>query len=207
MLAAFHEGLQAGQFSSDLFSGGDKNIDLVVPTGDGCFVILKEGLEGQVLQSIFAIHAGFYCYQKKLQKRFQMDGEVLGLRFACHVGELSFITDAAGNRNAFGTGMNETARILDLGRAATKKASGGEDPTGIAYFTDDIDPQSAIVAEFFSQLGGKNPPVLSDLGVSQDKHGFEYPIRSFGPLPNHIGFSFGTPLPRLKNPNPIFLTC
>ena len=205
MLAAFHEGLQAGRFSSDLFSGGEKNIDLIVPRGDGCFVILREGIEEQVLQSIFSIHAGFYCYQKRMQRDFRTDGEVVGLRFACHVGELSFITDVAGNRNAFGTGMNETARILDLGRTATKEAAAGEDPTGIVYFADNLDAQASLIAEFFATLRGDNPPSLRDLGVRRDKHQFEYPIRSFGPLPNHIGFTFGTPLPKSKNPNPIFL--
>jgi len=205
MLAAFHEGLKSGTFSSDLFSDGDKNIDLIVPTGDGCFVILKEGLDEQILQFICSIHAGFYCHQKRILKLAGKDGEVVGLRFAGHVGEVSFITDSAGNRNAYGTGLNEAARILDLGRKLSMASSKGTDSTGIVYFCDSVDAQAVFLNDYLSKLDNVNPPLLTDLGVGNDKHDFEYHLRSFGPLLNQVGFTFGKPLPQLRNPSPIFL--
>lgn len=206
ILTTFYEGLQLAQFSNDLFSR-DPSIDQIIPTGDGCFVVFNPDVTNRILQSVFSIQASFYCHQRRLLKRFGKSNiqEVLGIRLACHVGEVDFIIDAAGNRNAFGTGLNETARILQYGRPALKEKLGGEDPTGVAFFDKELDSQAKPIIEFFDHLK-KEQVKLVDLGTVKAKHDLQLELRCFTHLPNHVGFPFNSPLPQDKGPHPAFLT-
>lgn len=206
ILTTFYEGLQLAQFSNDLFSR-DPSIDQIIPTGDGCFIVFKPEVTSRILQSVFSIQSSIFCHQRRLLKKSGKSDikEVLGIRLACHVGEVDFIIDAAGNRNAYGTGLNETARILQHGRPALKEKLGGADPTGVAFFDKEMDSQAKPLIEFFDSL--KNGEVkLIDLGTVKAKHDLELELRCFTNLPNHVGFPFNSPMPQKKGPHPAFLT-
>lgn len=206
ILTTFYEGLQLAQFSNDLFSR-DPSIDQIIPTGDGCFIVFKSEVTGRILQSVFSIQSSIYTHQRRLLKKSGKSdiAEVLGIRLACHVGEVDFIIDAAGNRNAYGTGLNETARILQYGRPALKEKLGGADPTGVAFFDKEMDSQAKPLIQFFDSL--KNGEVkLIDLGTVKAKHDLELELRCFTNLPNHVGFPFNSPMSQDKGPHPAFLT-
>ncbi|HEY1661704.1 MAG TPA: hypothetical protein VGI03_04735 [Verrucomicrobiae bacterium] len=192
ILTMFYESLQLAKFSQDVFSR-EPNIDQIVPTGDGCFIVFKPNVTSRVLQSVFSIQSSFYCHQKKLLRKNGKESitKVLGIRLACHVGDVDFIVDAAGNRNAYGTGMNETARILQYGRPTLKEKLNGEDPTGTAFFSSELDLQAQPLIRRFEQLQSKNIEVkLVDLGKVNAKHDLELELRCFVNLPNHVSFTF-----------------
>jgi hypothetical protein len=206
ILTTIHEGLQLAQRSSDLFSR-ESSIDQIIPTGDGCFIVFKADVVEHVFQSVFSIHSSFYCHQKRLLAKNGKSEvkDVLGIRLACHVGEVDFIIDAAGNRNGFGVGLNETARILQYGRPALKEKLGGVDPTGVAFFDKNLDSQAAAFIEFFRALHDKGGEFV-DLGKVTAKHDLELELRCLTKLPNHIAFPFNSGLPQDKGPHPVFLT-
>lgn len=191
ILTIFYEGLQLAKFSTDLYSRGP-SIDQIVPTGDGCFIIFKPDVTDRLLQSVFSIQSSFYCHQKGLLKqRGKAHLDVLGIRLACHVGDVDFIIDAAGNRNAYGTGLNETARILQHGRPALEKKLGAEIATGVAFFSKELDAQARPIIDFFDCLPSHAGQVkFVDLGRVAAKHGTELQLRCFTNIPNHVGFPF-----------------
>jgi hypothetical protein len=133
ILTILYEGLQLAKFSSELCSRGP-SIDQIVPTGDGCFIIFKPASSDRLLQSVFSIQSSFYCHQKGLLRmRGKQHLNVLGIRLACHVGDVDFIIDSAGSRNAYGTGLNEAARILQYGPPALEKNSAAKQPPGSLF--------------------------------------------------------------------------
>ncbi len=194
ILTILYEGLQLAKFSSDLFAHGP-SIDQIVPTGDGCFIIFKPAASDRLLQSIFSIQSSFYCHQKGLLKmRGKQHLDVLGIRLACHVGDVDFIIDSAGCRNAYGTGLNEAARILQYGPPALEKKLGGELTTGVAFFSKALDAQARPIIDFFDRLPSRAGQVkFVDLGRVRGKHDLELELRCFTNIPNHFGFRFDPP--------------
>ncbi|MEI8291962.1 MAG: hypothetical protein WCH99_21030 [Verrucomicrobiota bacterium] len=205
ILTMFYESLQLAKFSNDLFSR-EPSIDQIVPTGDGCFIVFKPEVTNRIMHAIFSIHASFYCHQRRLLKNSgKADVEDLfGIRLACHVGDVDFIVDAAGNRNAYGTGLNETARILQYGREALKKLE-VKDPTSVAFYEKDLDSQAASLLNFFKGLTG-NETTLVNLGTITAKHGLELELRCFTNLSKHVAFPFNSPMGTDTIPAPTFLT-
>jgi hypothetical protein len=177
-----------------------------VPTGDGCFIVFKPEVTDRVMQALFSIHASFYCHQRRLLKHFGKVNieEVLGIRLACHVGDVDFIVDAAGNRNAYGEGLNVTARLLQFGREALKKQLGGQDPTSVAFYGEELDSQAGPLIDVLKGLS-KVDAKLVDLGRVTVKHGLELQMRCLMNLPKHLGFPFDSPIAWDKGPQPAFL--
>lgn len=124
ILTMLYESLQLAQLSNDLFSR-EPSIDQIVPTGDGCFIVFKPEVNDRVFKSVFSIHASFCTQQKRLLKSVgnQTETQVVGIRLACHLGEVDFIIDAAGNRNAYGTGLNEAMRTLQVRAGRPQEAA------------------------------------------------------------------------------------
>lgn len=195
ILTMFYESLQLAELSSDLFSG-EPSIDQIIPTGDGCFIVFKPEVNDRVFKSVFSIHASFCAYQKRLLKRFGAgtEAEVLGIRLACHLGDVDFIVDAAGNRNAYGTGLNETARILHYGRATLKKRLGGQDPVCVAFYGPDLHSQASALAGYFQRLPGVKVKMI-DLETVTTKHNLPIVLRCITDLPTHILVPFHAPIP------------
>jgi hypothetical protein len=193
ILTILYEGLQLAKFSSELFSRGP-SIDQIIPTGDGCFIIFKPASSDRLLQSVFSIQSSFYCHQKGLLRmRGKQHLNVLGIRLACHVGDVDFIIDSAGSRNAYGTGLNEAARILQYGPPALEKQLGGEAPTGVAFFSKALDSQARPIIDFFDRRPSRAGQVkFIDLGRVRGKHDLELELRCFTNIPNHFGFPFDT---------------
>jgi hypothetical protein len=200
ILAMFYESLQLAESSNDLFSG-EPSIDQIVPTGDGCFIVFKEEVTDRVFKSIFSIHASFCAYQKRLLNKSKTapSADVIGIRLACHVGDVDFIVDSAGNRNAYGTGLNETARILQYGRAALQRLLGGNDPVSVAFYQSDLQYQADAVARYFRELPDVQTKSL-DLGTVTTKHDHSLDLKCLKDLPRHILFPFNSPIPEERGP-------
>ena len=146
---------------------------------------------------MFSIQSSIYSRQKRLLKQCGKEQikDVLGIRLACHVGDVDFIIDAAGNRNAYGTGLNETARILQYGRPALEKMLAGEAPTGVAFFSKELDSQAKPLMDYFNRLQLEGARVkLVDLGKVMAKHDSELELRCFTNLPNHVCIPFNSPM-------------
>lgn len=108
---------------------------------------------------------------------------------------------------SYGTGLNETARILQYGRPALKEKLGGEDPTGVAFFDKELDSQAAPIAKFFKRLANEQIKLgLVDLGRVKAKHELQLELRCFTHLPNHVAFPFESPMAQGGTPHPAFLT-
>ena len=195
ILTMFYESLQLAELSNDLFSR-EPSIDQIVPTGDGCFIVFKPEVNDGVFKSVFSIHASFCAYQKRLLKRFGAGAgaEVLGIRLACHLGDVDFIVDSAGNRNAYGTGLNETARILHYGRAALKKRLNGQDPVSVAFYGPDLHSQASALARYFQRLPGVKVRMI-DLENVTTKHNLPIVLRCITDLPTHILVPFNAAMP------------
>jgi hypothetical protein len=199
ILTMFYESLQLAEFSNDLFSG-EPSIDQIVPTGDGCFIVFKADVSDRVFKSVFSIHASFCAYQKRLLNRSKAEvaAEIIGIRLACHVGDVDFIVDSAGNRNAYGTGLNETARVLQYGRAALKKRLDGNDPVSVAFYRSDLHSQAEALVRYFRQLPDVQARAI-DLGTVTTKHDHPLELRCIKDLPRHILFPFNSPIPQEKS--------
>lgn len=203
ILTMFYESLQLAEASNDLFSR-EPSIDQIVPTGDGCFIVFKPQVNDHVFKSVFSIHASFCAYQKRLLKQQETRpvNEMLGVRLACHVGDVDFIVDAAGNRNAYGTGLNETARILQYGRASLKKRLGEQDPVSVAFYGSDLNSQADALATYFQRLAGVKLK-LTDLGTVSTKHNLKLCLRCLTNLPSHVVFPFNSPIPQEHAPRQV----
>jgi hypothetical protein len=198
ILTMFYESLQLAELSNDLFSG-EPSIDQIVPTGDGCFIVFKPEVNDRVFNSVFSIHASFCAQQNRLLKKLRSEptSEVLGIRLACHLGDVDFIVDAAGNRNAYGTGLNETARILQYGRATLKKRLGGQDPVSVAFYGLELHSQATALTGYFQRLPGVTARLM-DLETVATKHNLPLVLRCVTDLPKHILVPFDSPIPGQK---------
>ena len=198
ILTMFYDSLELAEFSNDLFSG-QPSIDQIVPTGDGCFIVFQPEVSEEVFKSVCSIHASFCSHQKRLLKKHRTaaKGPVLGIRLACDIGEVDFIVDAAGNRNAYGTGLNETARLLQYGRAALKKRIGGQDPVSVAFYGAELREQAESLAAYFRTLPDVKVSSM-DLGKVATKHDRELELRCLVDLPGHILFPMNASIPKAK---------
>jgi len=189
ILTMFYESLKVADFGQKMLSSGSK-IDQIVPTGDGCFIVYDADVTDRILSAVFAIQSSFYCHQKKLLWKNKISDvkDVFGIRIACHIGEIDFITDSAGNRNAYGVGLNETARILQCGRATLNKVH-GEDPVAVVFFSSELDKQAENLIIYFPRIGNNEIKHIN-LGKVKTKHDLEMEIRCFIKMPNHIAFTF-----------------
>lgn len=194
ILTMLYESLQLAELSNDLFSR-EPSIDQIVPTGDGCFIVFKPEVNDGVFKSVFSIHGSFCTHQKRLLKTVGTQAETLalGIRLACHLGEVDFIIDAAGNRNAYGTGLNETMRILQYGRATLKKRLGGRDPVSVAFYGPELQSQASKLTAYFQRLPEVTVRLL-ELGSVTTKHNLPLDLCCVLDLPKHILVPFHSPI-------------
>ena len=191
ILSMFYESLRLAELSSDLLTGRP-TIDQIIPTGDGCFIVFKPEVNHQVFRAVFSIHTSFCTHQKRLLKRYGVEGpsEGLGIRLACHVGEVDFIVDAAGNRNAYGTGLNQAAWILKEGRAKLR-ATKGNDAVSVAFYEDGLHGQAADLVTHFRKITELRSSMI-ELGVASSKDQVPVTLRCLLDLPQNLLAPFGS---------------
>ncbi len=127
-------------------------IDGFVPTGDGCYVIIKPEFIPNTLDIAEFILSRIQEYNEEKVSPLPIE-----TRFAVHVGEADYILDLSERWNYLGNGMNDVGRICGL------------------------IPPGDVNCIYISEEGSKHSIVLGGkLGIQrskQDKHGKHHKFR------------------------------
>lgn len=191
ILSLLNDTIKSSLRHQNIFSS-DKTIEQIIPTGDGCYVVFHHSLNLRFFRAVCGIKAGLHCRQIRMVKQSDENAadELLQITIACHLGEVDFFTDAAGNRNCFGDGMNNCARILDLGKSHVKKEWPNRKIAGTVFFGAEVLAQAWFVMENLNKAYGKDEAQLTHLGIHKDKHGFDHDISWLTGISNHIALPF-----------------
>lgn len=185
ILALLQQTVETARFALGLFSGS-AIIEQIVPTGDGCYFILAEHLNDRFVRAALAITAGLHHEQVHQLKAFDLAVEpqhLIQVTIACHLGAVDFFRDVAGNRNCFGPGMNEAARILDLGKKAAKSHYRGQEIANTIFFGAELLPQITPIKEHLRSIQAQPQAEIYDLGKRRDK-------LTHLDLPSHVAITF-----------------
>lgn len=205
ILALLQQAVDTSRFASGLFSSG-AIIEQIVPTGDGCYFVFQEHLNDKFARVALAISAGFTVEQLRMRKKFELPIELqhlVEITTACHLGVVDVFQDVAGNRNFFGPGMNDAARILDLGkRAAARRSQPSPAVPNTIFFGAELLPQMTPIADFLNSLQTTQGVEIHDPGNQVDKHDNPHPIYWLTDPPRHLAIAFDSPHGRFQ---PVFL--
>lgn len=148
-----------------------KTVEQIIPTGDGCYIVFDKSLNDRFFRVVFGMIARMQHVQNRILKQAGLPygaGERIHLRLSCELGETDFFYDLAGNRNCFGTGMNEASRILSCGTQEANKRFQGESTEDSIFLGEKVFPQAERLQAWLSKicLGTQ----LDPLGDLIDKH-------------------------------------
>lgn len=181
-------------FSSHKAYYSGKFIEQIIPTGDGCFIVLHESLNDRFFRIVFSILSAMSVHQNRVLKEFgknYQSCEKINIRIGCALGETDFFIDMAGNRNCFGTGMNEAARIMDCGRKEAGISFPDRPDINSIFFGEGVYPQ---VEKIFDWIAGKSPGTrLNDLGSLKDKHGMERRVWWMEGMSRYVAIDLSAP--------------
>ena len=111
------------QVLSNKFMFSEKiNIDLFIPTGDGCYIIAEKYDANSAISFLVNLTGG----TKYLKDE---DGSAISIRASALIGNCIPFLDLAHHRNYVGEGMNEASRILSGGQAILEENFLKENPT------------------------------------------------------------------------------
>jgi hypothetical protein len=192
ILVLLQQAIDAGLFAQSLFSRAAV-IEQIVPTGDGCYFVFQEHLNDKFARAALAVIAGLTVEQMRLRKKFDLPVEpehFVEITIACHLGVVDFFQDVTGNRNCFGPGMNETARILDLGKQAAGQAQPGQAIANTVFFGAELLPQMTTIRDYLNSLQAARGVEIHDLGSPTDKHDVPHPIYWLTNPPSHLAVAF-----------------
>jgi hypothetical protein len=169
---------------------GRQLVEQVVPTGDGCYIVLNECINDKFFRALLTINSAMHTVQNKILERFSKDNrscEKLRIRTGCTINETDFFYDAAGNRNCYGTGMNEAARILSYGQKTAESLNPGTGTYDTIFFDDSIYSQAKPIIDVMKKI--KRDLELVDLGKVADKHGITRRIWWLRNMPRYLSFN------------------
>lgn len=93
----------------------------------------------------------------------------LHLRISCTLGETDFFYDISGNRNCYGIGLNEAARILFSGQNEILTKYSNEDSLDSVFFDKTVLNQASSLIKSLTK-NSSYFPTIKDLGYIADKH-------------------------------------
>ena len=143
------------------------NLQLIIPTGDGCYIVFNECLNEKFLSYVFPIFAEFKRIQRLMNEKSGCPvsgSNEIHLRIACELGETDFFYDINKNKNCYGDGMNEAARILSCGQAEV----GGRASRDSIFFGEKVANQAERLRHQYSATGHELE--ITNLGLLHDKH-------------------------------------
>lgn len=165
-------------------------VEQVIPTGDGCYIVLNECINEKFFKAFLTINSAMHTVQNRILERFSKDNrscEKLRIRTGCTINETDFFYDASGNRNCYGTGMNEAARILSYGQKTAETLFPGSETYDTIFFDDSIFHQAKPMIDLMKRL--KRDIELVDLGEVADKHGITRRIWWLKNIPRYLSFN------------------
>lgn len=142
-----------------------EDVELVIPTGDGCYLVFNERANDNFLPLVLI----FFSQFKRLLALLNRSAGCTNipqnenfLRIGCDLGVTDFFRDINQSRNCYGPGMNETARVLSCGSSKLKDDDKNSN--------DSIFLGASLYAQALS-LQKKYPKIAVDhLGYLRDKH-------------------------------------
>jgi|GEM_PF-1729900 len=149
----------------------DEFVDQIVPTGDGCYIVFHESVNDRFFRVVFGLLSSMNVVQNRILKAIGRDhksGKRVDLRVGCEIGETDFFFDISGNRNCFGPGMNEAARILSCGEAAIQKRFPDHPTGGSIFLGANVHPQARALHQWLTSI--QPGTRLRPLGNLKDKH-------------------------------------
>lgn len=178
LLKIFQNSVISGLKNAHLYSK-TFYINHTVPTGDGCYIVFDEALNDRFFRAVFAIRSSFHVEQNKILKEhnlFKKDIPTIEIRVACNICETDTFIDVSGNRNAFGNGMNEVARILEYGKKEFIDKYPGISTDSAIFFGKNVSDQAIKLLKSLNinEVGGRID--IYNLGDVIVKHNVKIPM-------------------------------
>lgn len=170
-LVSFQNAIKEILSVHEIYSKG-KFIEQIIPTGDGCYIIFHDSLNDRFFRIAFGIISIMHVKQNQLLKEFKREfkaGNRVGIRVGCELGETDFFYDISGNRNCFGTGMNEAARILSCGHNEVTRSYREKSDLNTIFFGENVLKQARDLRKWL--ISSSPNSQLDELGSLADKHG------------------------------------
>ncbi len=166
-----------------------KDVEQIIPTGDGCYIIFNEKLNDRFFNIVFGILGNFKVIQKKFNQFSRCpndENNEIYLRVGCELGETDFFYDLNSQKNCFGVGMNEAARILSCGQKHLKENEDNSDKEDVIFLGEKVLPQAQTVYDHYSK---STPEVsLTDFGVLEAKHQQKRRVWCFRGMSKNLAF-------------------
>jgi hypothetical protein len=169
-------------------------VEQIIPTGDGCYIVFNEGINEKFFRAILTINSEMNSIQNRILDKFLKDNknyDKLHIRIGCTLHETDFFYDAAGNRNCYGVGMNEAARILSCGQKEAETRFPGASTIDSLFFDETIYSQAKPLIELLQRIVKKVE--LVELGEVADKHGIKRKIWWLKNIPKNLAFNLFSP--------------
>lgn len=164
-----------------------EDVELIIPTGDGCYIVFNELSNDNFLMAVLRI----FCEFKRVQNLMnQMSGcptkenNETYLRIGCELGETDFFYDINDNKNCYGVGMNEAARILSCGQSALEDEK--VESRDSLFYGESVAPQAERIRHNYTAIN--KTLEINDLGALPDKHGKTRKVWWMRNLPRHFLF-------------------
>ncbi len=140
-------------------------------------------------KTVFGILGNFKVIQKKFNNQAacpKNGSNEIYLRIGCELGESDFFYDLNRQKNCFGVGMNEAARILSCGQEYLKKTENYSDKEDVIFMGEKVLPQAQTLYDYWSK---SRPEVsLTDFGVLRDKHKKDRRVWCCRGMSKHVAF-------------------
>ena len=189
VLTIFNQVIKQSLDALKQFSNGPI-VEQIIPTGDGCYIVFNEGINEKFFRAILTINSEMNTMQNRILEKFSKDNkkcDKLHIRLGCTLNETDFFYDAAGNRNCYGTGMNEAARVLTYGQSEVETKYPGTNTFDSIFFDETIFPQAKPIIDLLKRI--KRDIEFIELGEVADKHGISRKIWWVKNLPRHLAFN------------------
>ncbi len=192
LLAILQQTIESAKMGLAVGARG-KIIEQIIPTGDGCYIIFDKSLTKRFLRFASVLLSGLRINQEDLLEEAEIPinaDDTIKILIAGCLGELDFFTDLAGNRNCFGIGMNEAARILTCGKdALLKRGRTQEEINNTVFIHENILEQAQFMEYALKKLQIPNEFSIENLGILEDKHTMTRRVYWVNNFPKHAVLS------------------
>ena len=184
-LSIFNQVIKLSLSKSYLLSN-KKNVEQIVPTGDGCYIVFNESINDRFFRIIFMIVSQMNVIQNRVLMKFNKkpsDENKFHIRVGCTLNEVDIFHDASGHINCYGIGMNEAARILNYGYKEVKEKYNDESIDTI-FIDESVYDQAKSLVDWIKSISQKGE--IIDLGEISDKHDMKRNIWWIKNLPKNL---------------------
>lgn len=150
-------------YNHPLFNSED--VELVIPTGDGCYLVFHERVNDRFLRLVLIFFRKFKSLLGSLNQSAgcsNLPQNENFLRIGCDLGVTDFFIDVNQSRNCYGPGMNETARVLSCGTSKLKNDDKNSNDS--VFLGASLHPQACSLQKKYSKIE------MDYLGYLSDKH-------------------------------------